>query len=73
MDLKTITLADLLVHKSETIRRNAISIYKTLIAIDKTIKPKYTEYYCQDCDEVNHNGNDTCPKCKGHMNFYTDN
>jgi hypothetical protein len=35
MDFSKQTLGELLSHKNETIRRNAISIYKTLIAIDK--------------------------------------
>lgn len=33
----------------------------------------YTEYYCQYCDEVNHDGDDTCKKCKRPMSFYTEN
>lgn len=37
LDLTQKTLGELLSHKNETIRRNAISIYKTLIAIDKRI------------------------------------
>lgn len=33
---------------------------------------KYTEYYCQDCDIINHDGKDTCPDCGGHMGLYSE-
>ncbi len=60
-DLTTKTLGELLSHTNETIRRNAISIYKTLIGIDKRmghteICPIYKEKILPD-----ENGN--CSLC----------
>lgn len=59
MDYSKLTLGYFLSHEDETIRRNAMSIYKRLIAIDKKVCLHYLDGLnkCEKCGEK------VCRKC----------
>jgi len=58
MDYSTLTLGELLSHANETIRRNAMSILKTL-------QREETPHYCEktNCDNLANEGYAYCRRC----------